>query len=293
MLILHHLDDTNLIDGNVINIFDYYLLAKKSNMNITLIFFLDSYLKTEANIVTVNKILTAVLKSRYVDYKLFEFKIYLSNIYLKSTILKNLCDKIIITDKSYYEITNTLKLFFIHKLFKQIYIINTWFSFFKKQEYNNTVKIFNENNNTGKSNYIKKIYFDGLLNIYNDNAAFVLSNGERSLSVLEILEIEKLYSSKFKIIYICSNQKYNINSDSVRFIDTYKTNFLFDFNTYIHIGSKNYDYAPRMLIESAFLGKNILFYRCNNTIINSIRVQDALNKNFKKYNLTLNDEIYN
>ena len=275
MLFLHHIDETNQVDGNLLTIFDYYSFYKSKGESCEIIFFIPS-----TSFVDLNHI--DIVTERYkneISYSCVDEH----NIY---NLLKLPYSNCFLSDRTYYEITNKWKKEICLSKFR-CYVYRTWFSF--KYSFNTkNATILNEVQELGETNYKRKIYFEGIKNYKCKNkTALVLANGQRYLTEYEIDEILEIYKD-YKI-QIIANYPIENKHPRLQVYDTVKED-LFNFSTYIYTAN-DYDYAPRMLLESIFLEKEVLVYKTP-SLSNSERLNVLSNKNLlKNYMFTLDDII--
>lgn len=274
-LILHYIDHENVIDGNTITLLDLFFFMKLHSIDVNCIFFSISHN-------SYKMIFNDLILSRYniSNQYLKEVKVVTCDPNLLKLKRNLLCkfDNIIMTDATYSRLKN------VKLVFNQLDIINSWFSFYNKNTYPSNTKIFNENYLCGKVNYHKKICVELLKNKYTKDKMFILANGERRLTQHELDDI----SFKFN----CNKV---LCQDIIEGLDI--TNYtiyslkdpLFDYSTYLYVPTKTYEFAPRMLLESIFLGKNVEIYKYPEN--KNQRFIDIMNNDINKYKLTLNDEI--
>ena len=298
ILIAHYIDFYNPIDGNLLNQLDYFIFLKLRNIDVKFFIYQD-YLENSLD-PQIQKKLNVLIDSRYNISNSEKRDIKKNILYcLMSDKQKSIfvtlhtqrIDNLIVTDQSYDRIFNINKLPL--KVHDKIFVIRSWFSFYNELSlsYGNVI-ILNENELCGDVNYLKKVYTDLLFNDNNNNNAFILANGERKLTDDEISDIHHLYSDKFDNIFLCSNHQHDISKFSkYHFIDTVSKNKLFEsFSTYIYVPTKTYEFAPKMLLESIFLGKSIIYYKYPDNI--NKRFEDIKNNDIEKYKLTEKDELF-
>lgn len=297
ILIAHYIDFCNPIDGNLLNQLDYYIFLKLRNIDIKFFIF-HEYLENKLD-PQIQKKLNILIDSRYnlsnIEKRNIKKDIlyYFFNgqqrfiLFLK----KQKINYLILTDQTYDRLFNINKLSL--NVINDIFIIRSWYSFYNKLNltYGNAI-ILNENELCGNVNYLKKVYTELLFNDNKNNNAFILANGERKLTDEEISDISHLYSDKFDNIFLCSNHFHDISKyPKCCFIDTVSTNRLFElFSTYIYVPTKTYEFAPKMLLESIFLGKSIIYYKYPENI--NKRFEDIKNNDIEKYKLTKNDKLF-
>lgn len=283
ILIIHYIDRYNVIDGNLPTIIDLYIFLKKLGINVWCILFSDD---TDKSNINFSEILEKCFYNRYNenDYKIIKRIKYIKykkvNDILKLNLVKY--DISIMTDKTFF---NTIRLSAILPTYNY-FILNSWFSFYFKNEYPDNTTIFNENYLCGQVNYNKKTYKESLKNyIDNQNKMFILANGERRLTQDELYEIKEKYKN-YKLV-LCQDKIDNLDVSGFNLFDISMP--LFDYSTYLYVPTKTYEFAPRMLLESIYLGKKIKYYKYPEN--KNKRFLDIINNNIDQYLLTENDEI--
>ena len=148
--------------------------------------------------------------------------------------------------------------------------------------------------------YTKKIYFERLAmteppkeRVYlNVGPKYILKgNDEMSLEYL----LDKLSEIKKElIIYVdrWDRETTKVLSKYYEVFSQHRDNFLTEFDTLLYIHLNCFDYSPRLILESSYLGKEILY-------INDYDVKDGCaerieahrNRDYSKFNLTTDDYI--
>lgn len=244
MLFLHHIDETNIVDGNLLTIFDYYSYYVSQDVDAEIILFIPS-----TSFVDIDIINTVI--SRYKNTPKYtiidEHSIF--------NILKSKHHNCFLSDRTFYEIYYSWNKPVVLSKFK-LHVYRTWFSFNHKLNLDN-IHVLNEVSELGIVNYKRKIYFEGLQNYSNPCVALLLANGQRQISISDIENILTMYSHLE--LQIITNIDIEYTNPRVTFYNTVKKD-LFNFSTFIYTAN-DFDYAPRMLLESIYLNKEIIIYK--------------------------------
>ena len=155
-------------------------------------------------------------------------------------------------------------------------------------------KIFEENNNYKKKLYMKRVKRPQHVAT---NTGFVNLKGLRYINDEEFKQyiipyydnLNKLYvfgdkNLKYKYEYLSSYSNIQVLYDN-------PLNLFELFDTYIDITLHTFDYSPRMLIESAWFNKKIVYIDTGKEDGAKIRYNDIMNNDWRKYILNSEDEI--
>jgi hypothetical protein len=277
--ILHHISKFHPLNGNIFYHFEYFIFLLQRGVDVRLVF-TPNY--------DINKILP-VMEDRYnldgIDYK--------SRIYNDGII------------KSPNLITNTKVLLDLKGNIKSdnLHLVNTWASYFFKNEINEykrkidkNIIQYNECPEIDVENYIRPIYFDLLRKpIKVDKATFLHLSGVRQISLRQFIKYVYPKVGKEKIVVSYpESQKEEFNFLCLSNIESYighVPNLFEKFDTYFYILLKGRDYSPRMLVESAYMGKKIIYINKMDNESSKRRYRDCINGNFKKYEMNENDKL--
>jgi len=258
MLFLHYIDKTNPIDGNLLTVLDYSLFCQDNNIKHTSILILPSYTYNVQDKLDFEQLLFKLIKSRYNNHE--KIRVYTCDEHQIKELVTLKFTKLVCSDRTFEEI-HKMDIHFILQS-KKFIIYRTWHSFYNREvenPNNYSIIILNENPSCGNYNYNRKIYFDGLRNTdCNENTAFILANGERRISEDYVEEyLSPKYKDKYDKIILVSNYKLEVQKPFIWYNTLYLPD-LFNYKTFIYCGSNNYDYSPRMLLESIYLNKEII-----------------------------------
>jgi hypothetical protein len=176
---------------------------------------------------------------------------------------------------------------------KKVLVQGTHFSKFIYKNLNipNNCIVFEENNN-----YIKKLYLDGLRKPnYCDEATFINLKGLRCATSVQFKDLIYPHVCKDKKVYVLvdDNKKYQYldNYSNIQKIYNHLPNFFSKFNKYVDATLNTYDYSPRLILEAAYLNKEIVYI--NNGLNDGAfkRYNDIINGNINKYSISNEDII--
>ena len=211
---------------------------------------------------------------------------------------------------SYYELINHIKYIsivtldietysdeFIEKILKNKYICLLYTSNYKElikdRYFKENIFHFAEGNT-----YIKKIYLDALKKpIKIKESVYVNLRGKRIVSIDQFNEkikpvLDKI--NKGKLILIDNNNSMFSRYLKYLGIETFDQ-MLFDihnqFDTYIDCALNVFDYSPRMILESYYFGKDVIYIDNNLNDGAKKRYLDIKNGNINKYMLNSDDEL--
>lgn len=211
---------------------------------------------------------------------------------------------------SYYELINHIKYIsivtldietysdeFIEKILKDKYICLLYTSNYKElikdRYFKENIFHFAEGNT-----YIKKIYLDALKKpIKIKESVYVNLRGKRIVSIDQFNEkikpvLDKI--NKGKLILIDNNNSMFSRYLKYLGIETFDQ-MLFDihnqFDIYVDCALNAFDYSPRMILESYYFGKNIIYIDNNLNDGAKKRYLDIKNGNINKYILNSDDEL--
>lgn len=277
--ILHHISKFHPLNGNIFYHFEYFIFLLERGIDVRLVF-TPGYDITE---------ILSVMEDRYnldgIDYK--------SRIYTDG-----------ITDAPNL-ITNTKVLLDLNGEIKaeKIHLVNTWASYFfrdsideyKKRNSKNIIE-YNECPEVDIVNYIRPIYFKLLKKPKKvEEAIYLHLSGVRHISLREFIKYAFPIIGKQKVIVSYpESQEKEFDFLCLSNIESYighVPNLFEKFDTYFYILLRGRDYSPRMLIESAYMGKRIIYINKMDNESSKRRYRDCLNYNFDKYNMTENDKL--
>ncbi len=146
--------------------------------------------------------------------------------------------------------------------------------------------------------YVKKIYFDALrIPSKIKEGVYVSLKERRSVSIEQFNErikpiLDKIDKKKLALVdninSVFSKYLRSVNIDT---IDCALNNIHSQFDTYIDCMLNNFDYAARMILESYYFGKNIVYIDNGLSDGAKKRYQDIKSKSIDKYSLKYSDEI--
>lgn len=147
-----------------------------------------------------------------------------------------------------------------------------------------------------KVNHIRTMYLDLLKKpIKSDNAIYLHICGFREISLKEFIRyVLPARNNKHIITSFPESQEKMMNFyNGLEFITGFENHVpdLFSkFDTYFYILLRNMDYSSRMLIESSYFNKDIIFIdKTNNVHGGNQRYNDILNGDIEKYKMSFND----
>jgi len=211
---------------------------------------------------------------------------------------------------NYYELINYVKLIstvvldietysdeYIEKILMDKYICLLYTSNFSKlmkdRYYKKNIFHFNED-----EKYIKKIYFD-ILKVPEriDEGVYVNLSGKRVVSIEQFNEKIKPVLNKInkrKLILVS-----DINSLFSKYLDYIGINtfdrILYDiqyqFDTYVDCALNVFDYSPRMILESHYFGKDVIYIDNGLNDGAKKRYLDIKNRDINKYKLKSDDDL--
>lgn len=283
--ILSCIQDKSQFNGNLYYNLDYYSLSLLYDNNIKLIII------TKSNYIDILK---TIINDRYPNIKYNNIIIItvfpLLSKYKFKSILINSFDYIYLKP---YIISK--KIYIIHSLVPNNNNKQKTF-YIDKNIYN-----YNECINTGfESNYKRKIYFDLIdkhKNIDCNNIAYASCTGIREYetnSFISFLHDNCKNINNFLIFNRIYNTSIIYNKCIFNLYNIYKINFLSLFNIYINTITREYDNAPRLILECIYLNKQILHFDLReNKIDDSFteRIKCIYNNRISEYALTKDDEV--
>lgn len=155
-------------------------------------------------------------------------------------------------------------------------------------------KIFEENNNYKKKLYMKRVKRPQHVAT---NTGFVNLKGLRYINDEEFKQYIIPYYDNLNKLYVFGDKnlkykyKYLSSYSNIQVLYDNPLNLFELFDTYIDITLHTFDYSPRMLIESAWFNKKIVYIDTGKEDGAKIRYNDIINNDWKKYILNSEDEI--
>ena len=296
--LFHYLDPFHPLNGNTFYIFDYYFYLKSIGVDAKLIFIIDQahYYPPEHN----KEYFLNIMKDRYdlsnVDFE-DDFIFDTLDVVMR---LKYKFKYAICTDKTYDKCNRMIP---VQKLF----VWGTWWSLsdINSISVQNIISdkkcvFLNESKAVGGVNYHRRMLLDRMWNKPADNNIFLYIGGERYIDEQQFRDIvlPKKGNHNNILVYGSPQHKYAPEKnysyfeqyDFVEFHTMHPSRFFERFQTYFYVLPKGIDYAPRLLIEAAWLNKEILYYR-NGEIDDGgmSRYHDIQNNNIGQYNLSKDD----
>jgi hypothetical protein len=283
--IIHYCSKEHPFNGNIFYHFEYF------------IFLIERSIEVELRIIgdgaSLNVIIS-VMEDRY-NLKNIEYKDKI--IFSMSTMHIHKFDKIISNAKTIHMLKD--------KIFaEEAHIMHTWDSHelkIKDSDLSTNFKksfFYNELTILGEVNYTRCLYLD-LLKVpeKSDDAIYLHVCGVRNISTKEfiqhVLPIKK--DRKMIVSFPKSQQKeldFYRGLNNVEGFENHVPNLFSKFDTYFYILLQGIDYSPRMLIESSYLKKNIIFVNRSHLVHGgNKRYDDILKRNTDKYNLTETDTL--
>jgi hypothetical protein len=188
---------------------------------------------------------------------------------------------------------------------ENIHMVHTWASCidgFKERilsflHYNNIIE-YNESPLCGEVNYTRPIYFDIFKSVsFSPGSVYLHLCGVRNIKMKEFLtHVLPLVKGRKIIVsypeHQISEMKYLNKIDFVETYINHVPNLFNKFDTYFYIMLDSIDYSPRMLMECAYLNKEIIFIDKTGIIHGGhTRYKDIQNKNLDKYRMTEDDKL--
>jgi hypothetical protein len=275
--ILHHVSKFHPLNGNIFYHFEYFIFLLQRGVDVRLVFTPDY---------DISEILP-VMEDRYnldnIDYK---SRIYTDGIVKAPNLITN--------TKVLLDLCGNIRS-------ENIHLVNTWASIFykdeiklyKKRNIRNIIE-YNECPEIGRVNYIRPIYFDLLRKPKQvEKATFLHLSGVRHIDTREYIKYVFPIVGKEKVIisYPKSQEEefYFLGLSNIESYVGHVPNLFEKFDAYFYILLRGRDYSPRMLVESAYMGKKIIYINKMDNESSKSRYKDCLDGNFKKYEMNEND----
>ena len=284
--IIHFCSKYHPFNGNIFYHFEYY------------IFLLQRYVDVRLHIISNGPSLEQILEvmdDRYdIDYLDYKDNI----IYYKNDIPTQFFKNVITNSKTVFDLDGKITAEHIH-------MVHTWASCiggFKEKickflHYNDIIE-YNESPLCGEVNYTRPIYFNILkpVSIISTNVYLHLC-GVRNIKMRDFLEhvLPLVKGKKIMVSYPEHQSKEMEYLNKINFVETYINHIpdLFNkFGTYFYIMLDSIDYSPRMLIECAYLGKEIIYLDKTGVLHGGYtRYKDIQDRNIDKYQMTEDDKL--
>lgn len=275
------IDPYHPLNGNIYYHLDYFNFVSKFDKDVKFVFYLEPN-----HIYWLNKeIILEIAKERFGQVNFNP-----ENIFFEQTknfnLLKYRSKNIVTTDHTYFKLDGLIP-------GENIFIFNTWFSLkYKYLIRNKFCTILNESPENGEVNYIRKIDLSGLKEPQNNpNNLFVYISGERSIVEEKLEDIYNKYSIQFDFVLTCQNYNLNIRKEKLKQFMYRLPNCFEQFSTYLYIPPRQLDFAPRLIIESKFLNKNILIDSFPENENGMKRINSVLNNDINEYILNQTDFV--
>lgn len=215
-----------------------------------------------------------------------------------------------ITVLNYYELINYVKLTpvvvldietysdeYVEKILRDKYTCLLYTSNFNKlmknRYYKENIFHFAED-----ERYIKKIYFEALrIPERVDEGVYVNLRGKRAVSIEQFNEkikpiLDKIDKRKLILVDNINSlfSKY-LNHININTFDCILYDIQYRFDTYVDCMLNNYDYAPRMILESFYFNKSIIYIDNNLNDNAKKRYVNVKSGDISKYILTSDDDL--
>ena len=276
--ILHHCSAFHPLNGNIFNHFEYFIYLFMNYVDVNLVF---------TPTCNVEEILN-IMEDRY-DLNRITYRDHIRN----DGVIRG--DRVITNTKVLCDIQGQLEA-------EEIHLVDTWASYYNREEINHYIRNknvirYNECQLIGEVNYKRPIWFDLLRKPQDeDDAVYLHLAGVRCIELLDYLKYVKplLKDRKVVLSYPESqvDQFYYLkdNPDITHYVG-HMPRLFEKFDTYFYILIRGYDYSPRMILESAYMGKKIIHLNRTNNTSGYQRYLDAINGDYMKYDLTDNDKL--
>ncbi len=276
-----HLSGRNIIHGTLFYSLEYFL------------FLHDQKINTEFLISNIDKeILEFIIKDRYdLTVDQLNIKIFRNESMLRSYVLKNKYSNVIISHSSLMSLKPIISADKVHVMVSAL-------SFNRPINNFGNYIFYNERQQFGHDNYIKKIYFKAFkkFKTYDDCTLLHITDYSQSIKIKKLMNLIEQFKITNRIIVTGKIDliKHELKNSDINFIvyDQHPRNFLSLFNALLYINENGFDYAPRLMIESYLMNKKIYFYNdnCNDGSID--RYSDIIRNDVTKYLLDNNDAIF-
>jgi hypothetical protein len=185
---------------------------------------------------------------------------------------------------------------------EEIHLVDTWASYYHKHEIDSYISgknviRYNECPLIGDVNYRRPIWFNLLKDYeYCDEAVYLHLAGVRCIELIDYLKwVKPLLPEKKIILSYPESQKdqfyYLQNNPDIEHYVGHVPDLFSKFDTYFYILIRGYDYSPRMILESAYMGKKIIHINRTDNTSGYSRYLDAINGEWKKYDLKEDDKL--
>lgn len=272
--ILHNCHPLHPFSGNIFYQFEYYIYLLQRGVDVRMVF-TPGY--------DVNHIIE-VMEDRYdldgIDYR--------GNITSDGV---TTAPNVITTTKVIYDLAGGVKA-------ERLFVVGSWVSYGFGNEVagylkGRNVTLYNECPECGEVNYTRPIYFDLLKKpVVSDDAVYLhISSNSRGVTAGEYINYIKPHIGDRKTITSCTEEQYKkmffIQNKHISHIK----GLFSKFDTYLYILLKTKDYSPRMIMESKYLGKDIIYINTvrNTTSVN--RYNDCMSNNLEKYHMRDSDPL--
>jgi len=273
--ILHHCSSFHPFNGNIFYHFEYFIFLLKRGVDVRLVYTPGYDIEY----------IISVMEDRY-DLKGLSYRNRIFNDGITRT------SNVITNTKVLYDVKGEIKA-------DKIHLVNTWASYYYKDDigkYKQDKNIieYNECPLIGDVNYLRPIYFDLLKkpNISEDRVYLHLS-GVRKINFREYVKyVLPIIKGRKVLVSYPESQKdefFYLKTSNVESYISHVPNLFEKFNTYFYILLHGKDYSPRMLIESTYLGKEIIYINRTQNLSN--RYKDCLCKEIEKYRMSENDKL--
>lgn len=276
--ILHHCSNFHPLNGNIFNHFEYFIYLFLCGVDVNLVFTPSCDLEP----------ILGIMEDRYrIPLAGYEGHIRTDGIVRGDRVVTN--TKVLVDLKGEIEA-------------KEIHLVDTWASYYhdqeiKKYSVGKNIIRYNECSIIGPVNYVRPIYFDLLRKPrYSEEAIYLHLAGVRFIELLDYLKwVLPLIPDKRIILSYPKSQKdqffYLQDNPNIEHYIGHVPNLFEKFDTYFYILLSGHDYSPRMILESAYLGKKIIHLNRTNNESGYQRYLDAVNGEFEKYRLNENDKL--
>lgn len=276
--ILHNCQYLHPYSGNIFYQFEYYIYLLKKGVDVRLIF-------------TPSCDVDRIMEIMCDRYNLDDID-YISGVYSDGIVRS---PNVITTTKTLYDLNGDIQS-------DSLYVVDTWASFYHKKEIdvmisNMNAKRYNECPWCGDVNYTRPIYFDLLKRPIKSNDAIYLhiAGNARHISIGDFIRyISPIVKGRRVVVSYTKEQErylYFLKSLDVEAHIDHTPNLFERFDTYMYVLLRGFDFSPRMILESCYFDKKIIYL--DNTLQKSAmtRYQDCINGNIGKYGMSDNDPL--
>lgn len=274
--ILHNCHHLHPYSGNIFYQFEYYIYLLKKGVDVGLVF-------------TPSCDVPRILEIMRDRYNLDDID-YMSGISTDGVIT---APNVITTTKVVYDLNGNIDA-------ENLYVVDTWASYYYMDDINRmlsgkNVKRYNESKICGDTNYIRPIYFDILKkpSVCDDAIYLHIAGKARHIFVGDFIRhISDIIRDRNVVVSYTKEQEhqlYFLNQPNItRYID-HVPNLFEKYNTYMYVLLRGFDFSPRMMVESHYLGKDIIYIDGTQHRSAYGRYQDCMNDDIEKYRMTDND----